>query len=57
MALLLNADLSTGDRSQLGGVEYGGTFDNTPPLSERVLVAPEIDGVKPALELLERESQ
>lgn len=43
-----NADLSTGDLSQYGGWEYGGTFDGTPPLSERVLVATSIDGFEPA---------
>lgn len=38
-----NADLSTGDRSQYGDWEYGGTMDGTPPLSERVAVAQSLD--------------
>lgn len=45
---LWNADLSTGSRSQFGDREYGGTFDGTPSLSERVTVATALDGFSPA---------
>lgn len=48
MGLLWNGDLETGDLSQYGGWEFGGTFDGTPPLSQRVTVAAQIDGVAPA---------
>ena len=40
-----NADLSTCDRSQWGAWEYGGTFDGTPPLNDRVTVAASLDGI------------
>jgi len=44
MGMRYNADLSTGDRSQFGDWEWGGTYDGTPPLSQRVWVAKTIDG-------------
>lgn len=42
--LVWNADLATGDRSQYGDWEFGGTFDGVPSISQRVIVAPTIDG-------------
>jgi len=48
MALLWNADLETGDTSQFGDFEWGGTFDGVPPLSDRVTVDTVIDGYTPA---------
>jgi hypothetical protein len=44
VALLWNGDLETGDLSQLGNFEWGGGVDGTPPLSQRVTVAQNIDG-------------
>src|SRR5215470_6651923 len=46
MGLRWNADLSTGDRSQFGDWEWGGTYDGSPPLGDRVTVAKTIDGVQ-----------
>lgn len=40
-------DFSTGNWSQWGAVEWGGTFDNTPPLSDRLKCGPTIDGFHP----------
>ena len=48
MALLWNGDLETGNVSQYGNWEYGGTQDGTPPLSERAIVSTGVDGVTPA---------
>ena len=47
MGLLWNGDLTTGDRSQYGAVEFGGTFDGSPSLGERVIVGPSVDGKQP----------
>lgn len=46
MSLLFNGDLATGDLSQFGGWEFGGTQDGTPKLSERVTVGSVIDGYR-----------
>lgn len=42
-----NADLETGDLSQYGGWEFGGTFDGTPNLHERVQVLRSDGNVRP----------
>lgn len=44
MTLLWNGDLSTGNRDQYGDWEWGGTFDGTPPLDQRLVIASSIDG-------------
>jgi hypothetical protein len=47
LGLKWNGDFETGDLSQWAGVEYGGTFDGTPPLSEQVKILTEDAGLKP----------
>lgn len=42
-----NGDFETGNLSQWGAWEYGGTFDGTPALSQRVSVGTNIDGFSP----------
>ena len=41
-------DWESGNASQYGNIEYGGTFDGTPPLSDQLKVVQSIDGVAPA---------
>jgi hypothetical protein len=42
-----NGDFETGNLSQWGGWEYGGTFDGTPALNQRSSVGTNIDGFSP----------
>jgi len=44
---IMNGDFETGNLSQWGQWEYGGTFDGTPSLSQRVTVGTSIDGFSP----------
>jgi hypothetical protein len=47
-APIWNGDFETGNLSQWGAWEFGGTFDGTPSLSQRVSVGTNIDGFTPA---------